>query len=1183
MATATMTAEDAELRQQWRRARRREKEAKDSNAGTGGKEEPAEQGRTKERGGREKEGQEGKERSRRKSKSRKKKKKDGLSGDEEEGKLDRTSRSRSSKRGEKGKLDRSSRSRSSKEDGGQLVVANGGGGGGGKGGGVTVSQFRDRQQSLQDEASSRRNNSLRQRTLREQRERAGPQDDYGDVAPHRYDEDSDDDQVAKAKRGSLVVRDSDRPADRAGAAGSRRLGDTQSGDPIVDAVPADHPSSSVVQTHRTCSLCRQTKPRSQFSERDRFSVHPSLSPGATCRTCTMTVCAAKLKSMPDTAQLLAEYAARANRQGLLTGGAPVAGYLEMSGEQRGGGYNDSALVVRRDSQGDISGSELAIYHGSSLANDHHPRSAVPGTDVNAAFYGKSYGETDEDRPDRVADCRYVDALLRMPCYLNLNAFGLFTSTEDISLSLAALEAVRLYGTLDEGFFVPHDCDGNPVPEVRKGGPGGRRRRKASERTADADAEHKNPRGVVCLVLGEGASPRTSVLASQHYGWTALAVDPLLSEDWDGCHDDVSGFTGYSSDINEFTRGAGESMVEFRHQSVEHLVIIAIQSETDAVRLKGKGHVEEIRGKYDDVPTTLVSISPVRKATLAPSRKALEGRCGSKLERDVGYEPNCAYVDEGVFSRRRFVEIWNFHNEDGDEEEEDDCDEGEGGYDGGPYRRTSTGEESDYVKSKGGGRALEGAKRSGENAGREKQKRSDEKRSGEQRLGWLEDRVEKFKREKDWGGPVGVVDVAETTDEAGRPEGVMVRGDPDFEDSMSTLGMGHMMESMESLETKETYEPPREEEEEEEEEVGEGEEDREAEQEDEDATAKAGRLSDATEAKKAWSAPDEERAGEVWEKALAKHDEQESLCDQFEDYYRGDSGGAQEEDAERIDGGNEGPKDQQIDDRAVSSHSLDLGASETSLDHRRAHNLPPGWEAIQDQDSGDFYYNNYETGEVTWDHPLGNDPATAASADGGGPSGGGTSEAANAGDEAEDDREYGGVRRATTDSAGSFVTEPPQRPAAGTTAPDLAGDDDADDASPTPGSQYQEPKQELRRSKVYEESESDLSQSQTYVCGDDDDSTGSSGIAVLTRWNQQAGSGGAADGDRGQANSGGGGGPNGPEEDMIAWSDDECDDAGKDGDDGLGELRSLRRSESQKRQPWHKRDSEEGNNDSFLYD
>ena len=79
-------------------------------------------------------------------------------------------------------------------------------------------------------------------------------------------------------------------------------------------------------------------------------------------------------------------------------------------------------------------------------------------DVNSVFHGAPYehrrggygGIPDVDRPPNVADCKYVDLMLSMPSYLNLSAFGVFGSSRDTSVSVAALEAVRLYGTVPGG-------------------------------------------------------------------------------------------------------------------------------------------------------------------------------------------------------------------------------------------------------------------------------------------------------------------------------------------------------------------------------------------------------------------------------------------------------------------------------------------------------------------------------------------------------------------------------------------------------------------------------------------------------------------------------------------------------------------------------------------------------------
>ncbi|KAL3802944.1 hypothetical protein HJC23_011567 [Cyclotella cryptica] len=443
----------------------------------------------------------------------------------------------------------------------------------------------------------------------------------------------------------------------------------------VDTVPSDHPSSSIIQTHRTCTLCHRTLSRKQFSERDRFLVHLSLGPGAVCRTCTMTVCATKLKMMPSHEQLLMDYANRGEylvNSGLLPalkfppGAAVTEGALVL---HSGGGSGSNT-----NSNNDIGGSQALVPFDPSMNNANSQpnpfptnNTAVPltmGVDVNANFSGIL---PEEERPTHIADCKYIDCVLSMPCYAKLNSMELFYSSKDVSVSMAALDAVKLYGTVDSEYFIAHDGDGNKVVprSVRKG------RNAENGGSSPKNDKNVNPKSIVCLVIGEGNLPRTAVLASLHYGWTTLSIDPTLSEDWDGFQDDVPNYTGYSGTISEFmTDDYTDSFLELSssQSNVQHLVIVAIQTTKDQMRLKGRSNINEIRARYEDVPTTLVSMSPLRKATLAPKRR--DGQCGSKLEKDVGYEPNCSYIDEGVFSACRLVEVWNFHNEDngsGDEE------------------------------------------------------------------------------------------------------------------------------------------------------------------------------------------------------------------------------------------------------------------------------------------------------------------------------------------------------------------------------------------------------------------------------------------------------------------------------------------------------------------------------------
>lgn len=498
---------------------------------------------------------------------------------------------RSSSRGEKKRPSSSRRSVSETENGKPAV---------GEHLGITVAEFKQQQQQQQDKESNRKGNKRRQQNHKQltQGGEEGESHKNRDNAQHQQHS-------------------------------------------VVDAIPADHPSSSIIQTLRTCTLCHRTLPRAQFCERDRYTIHDSLAAGAVCRTCSMTISAVRLKGIPDTEQLLMAYAERGEQLAFMIEGIrDKAGHSSLVGYHHGEetppnyfSYNGNPVVT--------------IASSSNRTDSTMGMPTQPFSDVNGAFLGHQYGGGEEDRPANVADCKYIDALLSYPSYLNLNAFGVFQSSEDISISMASLEAVRLYGTMEQAHFIPHDTEGMSVKRF------------------DDDDEGMDTKSVVCLVLGEGRTPSTAILAAQHFGWTSYSIDPSLSEGWEGCHDDIAGFTGYSGTIDDFVANTADSTIEIQNQSVSHLVIIMIQKQKDQLRLTGVANIMEIRSLFNDVPTTLVSISPVRKATLAPKRRA--GQHMSILEKDIGYEPNCCYIDSGVFSACRLMEVWNFHNADDDEE------------------------------------------------------------------------------------------------------------------------------------------------------------------------------------------------------------------------------------------------------------------------------------------------------------------------------------------------------------------------------------------------------------------------------------------------------------------------------------------------------------------------------------
>ena len=494
----------------------------------------------------------------------------------------------------------------------------------------------------------------------------------------------------------------------------------------------------------------------------------------------------------------------------------------------------------------------------------------------------------------------------------------------------------------------------------------------------------------------------------------------------------------------------ETLIEFGHLSIEHLIIIGIQHTKDTLRLKGHGHINEIRSRYDDVPTTLVSISPVRKATLVPTQRRL-GQCGSKLEKDVGYEPNCSYIDESVFSDCRQVEVWNFHNAEGDDDDDDDSDveslessesseygrgknDEEGKDEDYPRRRQSSIESDDYVNKKK----------------KKERKNSSSRGQKPKKNAWLEERVAEFKKgqKNNTGGEEGdgnqAFDVSENTlSTKGTLERKLSR--PIVDKPPGSVNHQGEMSPMEGggYEEQHSNENHRE------------------------------------------SPPDEDETNNVWAKAMAKHDEQEDLCNQFEEL-------------------NSGGGDHNDDDNEEA--------------HDPQHGLPPNWEAIFDPSSGDYYYNNYVTEEVTWDRPVYNEPGQSC---------------VDQGDigESQDGHHHDNQEDQSVDYVPSH-----------------------DDKKPAAVND------------IYNMNMSD----NDFVF--DDQSSNSSGIAALSQIDNRENALGKSITSQ-------------PDEDeMIAWSDEEEEVGGDQFNSQPPPNFERSGSSSNKKQPWHKKDSlETGNNDSFIYD
>ena len=836
----------------------------------------------------------------------------------------------------------------------------------------------------------------------------------------------------------------------------------------------------------------------------------------------MTLCAANLSTSPTNMQLLLlQYAHRAHEMGnqvlLAAVSAAAAAETEAAATSRKKGAGNTNTpeeeedMIRRMLQGDttiMNNSEMGLIlrqrssiHSTSYFSSQHNDSSYSAThhgplelsnNSGSNGWDESIRSSSRHRPATVADCKYIDALLTMPCYLNINALGIFGSSAEVSGSMAALEAVRLYGTVgggsgsggrmldeesgedDDGgyhrYFVPHDCDGRPVPLEERNGKKKKTTYPASTKEDDGvttttcnNDESINPRSIVCLVLGEGKTPRTAILASQHYCWTTIAIDPSLSEEWKGCHhDDVPNFVGYGGSLSDFMNDEelADSMTSSTttrdgpHTSPppapRHLVIIGIQPlhSSPSVRLRDHGHINELRDRYGDVPTTVVSLRPIPETNwFSPSARMEDGTVGSrrsKLEGDLGYEPNFSYVDEGIFSQCRQVEVWNFHNAD-DDDDDDDFEEDEDYDEEEEYDERENEEEEDEMeegpfrnasKTKGGEEHIH------HRDAPDQQQHHDQpaQQASKKKNLWLEARVAEFKMQQ----------------KQRKERNYNEEHNASF-NTLSTKG------TVDQRRVSDVFENP-------------------------DDIANQCYSSDHQEVDNSsvLSPQDEVALNRVWDKAMSVYDEQQSLCD--------------------------------------SSHQQRQHHDDNvSRAEKNPHDdLPAGWEAFDDPASGDQYYANSETGESSWDKPSFSTSVENCHDDD---------------DDDDDDDRHPDDSTAMSNLSELTPDDQPGAAAASSTATNSKA------GAGVPSFMQYKPKHHPRLSTIQD------NDSQSHF---DDQSSVSSGIAALNRWNMM--------------------------------QDNNSLPERADSSESPGTTQERRGSAPQKQQPWHKKESDEmGNGDSFMFD
>ena len=111
--------------------------------------------------------------------------------------------------------------------------------------------------------------------------------------------------------------------------------------------------------------------------------------------------------------------------------------------------------------------------------------------------------------------RYLDRVFGMRCFEDIVRLQVFPDAKDITESYGALQAAARLG----GIVGP-----------------------AGTQLDSRQAERR--RGVLCINIGDGSTPRTAVLAAYLTSWTAVSIDPAMRECWRGTH--PRGVAGVSS-------------------------------------------------------------------------------------------------------------------------------------------------------------------------------------------------------------------------------------------------------------------------------------------------------------------------------------------------------------------------------------------------------------------------------------------------------------------------------------------------------------------------------------------------------------------------------------------------------------------------------------------------------------
>ena len=193
------------------------------------------------------------------------------------------------------------------------------------------------------------------------------------------------------------------------------------------------------------------------------------------------------------------------------------------------------------------------------------------------------------------------------------------------------------------------------------------------------------RGVLCICIGDGTTPRTAALAAYLTAWNCVSVDPAMREEWTGeAPHGVGRLRGISAPFEDFmeqtetlaairaavaadslgapagadaANGAAASEAGAVTQAgaastsrddeaasggeVTHLLLLCVHAHH---RFTGPAALSAVRAAFGDPPTTCIALPCC--PTFNPTK-------------DIGRSPDASFEDMAVFSDCRSVLVWRW--------------------------------------------------------------------------------------------------------------------------------------------------------------------------------------------------------------------------------------------------------------------------------------------------------------------------------------------------------------------------------------------------------------------------------------------------------------------------------------------------------------------------------------------